>query len=384
MRKKANRTGTRSRGQIIPKGDNCFLVRFYVGRTNKGRRRYCSTTIHGSRRDAERERTKRLREVDTASFVVPSDIDLGTYLQQWLDGPAKVQVAARTLEDYGSRLKRDVVPLLGHLRLDRVQKSHVQSIVTSMMDRKLSPTTVRYTHAVLRQALRQAVRDNVLIRNPSDDVTLPRKIQREMSVLDSTQVNRFLVMTGEDPLHAAWSVLLLAGLRPGELLALQWPDLAGEQLTVQRALKKVAKDCYALGAPKTARSRRTVVLPEQTIRALQHHRRTQAEQIMAAGPAYLRNDLMFANSVGQPMDLSKLRKRFKDALKGTGLPDVRLYDTRHTHATMMLKNGENPKIVSERLGHTDIGITLDIYSHVLPGMQEAAVRRLESLLATGT
>lgn len=377
MKKKAP---PRSRGQIIRRGDDRYLIRVFLGRRVDGRRNYRSKTIRGTYKVAEREMTKLLREIDTGTYVEPVKESLQEYLKQWLDSTMRLKVSPRTLEDYGGRLAKDIYPAIGHRRLDLLTRQEIQNVYAGLVERGLAARTVRYTHSVLKQALKQAVINGLLFRNPADHLTLPRQSRKEMSALTPDQVNRFPAATQGDEWHALWSVLMLAGLRPGEALGLKWPDIDGATLRIVRALKKGKNDTYYLADPKTERSRRSVLLPKQVTNALQHHRAEQARRMLKAGVRFERNDLVFPNSIGQPMDLSKVRRLFKAALRRAGLPQVRLYDLRHTHATLLLSLGENPKVVSERLGHSNISITLDTYSHVLPTMQEASVQRLENLL----
>jgi integrase len=268
---------------------------------------------------------------------------------------------------------------LGERRLDQITSHDVQRLYADMDARGLAARTIRYTHSVLKQALKRAVIQGALVRNPADHAELPRQKRREMKVLAPQEVNRFLVVTRDDPLHALWAILLLGGLRPGEALGLRWSDLDGTQICIVRALRKTTGDQYILADTKTDGSRRTVLLPARAVSALQSHRTKQSREILAAGPDYERNDLVFANACGRPMDIAKVRRCFKAALKKAGLKQVRLYDARHTHATVLMGEGVNPKVVSERLGHTNVGITLDTYSHVLPTMQQSVVERLDTL-----
>jgi integrase len=370
----------RSRGQIICRGDDRYLIRLFLGRRPDGSRNYRSKTVRGTYKIADRELTKLLREIDTGTYVEPVKQSLQSYLEQWLVTTMSLKVSPRTLEDYESRLVRDIYPTIGHKRLDVLSRQDIQEVNAGLVRRGLAPRTVRYTHSVLKQALKQAVINGLLFRNPADHVTLPKQSRKEMSALSPDQVNRFLAATQGSEWYALWAVLILAGLRPGEALGLKWADLEGSTIRIVRALKKGSDDTYYLAEPKTERSRRSVLLPKQVLNALQEHRATQARRILKAGPRFERNDLIFPNSLGQPMDISKVRRLFKSALSAAGLPEVRLYDLRHTHATLLLVLGENPKVVSERLGHSNISITLDTYSHVLPTMQEASVQRLETLL----
>jgi integrase len=376
-RKKAER----SRGQVIRKGDDRYLIRVFVGRQLDGKRKYCSRTVSGTIRTAERELTKVLREIDTQTFVEPCKQTLAEYVEQWLTSSIRLTVSGRTAEDYAHRIRKDILTRIGHRQLHQLTMQEIQGCYAALIDAGLSARTVRYTHSILKQALKRAVIAGLLFRNPAEHLELPRQVRREMSVLTPDQVNRLLAVTRDHEYHALWSVLLLGGLRPGEALGLKWSDVRDSSVHIMRALKKGADDKYFLAEPKTQSSRRIVPLLVEATAALQAHRSRQLVEMMRGERKYERNDLVFANSLGRPMDLAKVRRLFKRALKDAELPQVRLYDSRHTHATLMLQAGINPKIVSERLGHTNIQMTLGTYSHVLPGMQEESVSRLETFLA---
>jgi integrase len=366
----------RNRGQIVSRGLNTYLVRVYLGNDANGRRKYASKTIRGTYKAAEQYLTKCLREIDTQAFVEPSKRTLTEYLESWL--AAKQDVAIRTLKDYRDRLRLHVIPLLGHQRLDQLRTEDIQQISAKMVERGLG-RTIRYTYAILKQALGRAVRLGYLTRNPAEYVILPRQSRSEMKVLTPAQVNLFLEVTAGHPLRTLWCVLVTTGLRPGEALGLKWTDLDDSRVRVQRAVAQDDKNGFYLSETKTDKSRRSVRLPAIALAALEAHRARQAAEILVAGPAYERNGLIFANSVGRLLDQSKIRKEFYRALKRAGLPRVRLYDLRHSHATHLLMAGVHPKVVADRVGHSTTNLTLDTYSHVLPEVQEDAVQKVETL-----
>lgn len=231
----------------------------------------------------------------------------------------------------------------------------------------------------------------MLARNPCQFVELPRQARREMKALSPKEAMQFLSAAASDRWAALFALALATGMRPEEYLALQWKDVDLEKgiATVQRALVWQRKGGgWTFTAPKTARSRRSIPLPASVVKALTVHRRKQAEERLKAGAAYQSNDLVFASREGTPIMMRNLlRRHFKPLLKEAKLPaTLRLYDLRHSCATLLLSANEHPKVVSERLGHASVTLTLDTYSHVLPTMQEAASQKLENILfgKTGT
>lgn len=368
-------------GQLIQRGERTWLVRVYTGRDANGKRRYVGKTIHGTKKDAQRFLRKRLTEIDVGEFVEPSRRTVAEYLREWLETSAKARVRERTLENYASHVERYFLPAFGGKRLDQLRRGGIQRVYNAMTERGLAPRTVRYAHSTLRSALQDAVKYQLLARNPADDVDLPKKRRSERTVLTVEQVGAFLQASEGSRWHTLWMLLVTTGLRPGEALGLKWADFEGNRLRVQRVLVRPRGGGWHVDEPKTDRSRRSVTLPETLCKVLRQHRKHQAQERLKAGPAYEDNDFMFAAKLGQPLDFRLLARRyFKPLLVEADLPAIRPYDLRHSHATLLLKAGEHVKIVSERLGHASIVMTMDVYSHMLPDMQQSSAEKVEGML----
>ena len=289
-------------------------------------------------------------------------------------------VSARTLYDYRAVIKTYVPQHLLRRKLLDLSPSDLQQLFNDMSERGLSPATVGGLRAVLRRALNRAMKIGLVERNVATLVDLPKPARTEIRVLSPEEVRRFLDAAESDRWHALWVLLVTTGLRPGEALGLKWEDLDGNKLRVRRALVRISGQGCSLDETKTRRSR-VVALPEMTIRALEEHRTRQKRERLQVGSSYVDRGLIFARSTGEPIEANNLKKRyFKPILEAAGLPDMRLYDLRHTAATLRLVNGEHPKVVQEMLGHASITLTMDTYSHVLPGMQEESAARLNALL----
>ncbi len=368
-------------GQLIRRGERRWLVRVYRGAdASTGKRRYQAKVVHGSKRDAQRLLTKMLRARDTNTLVEPSRQTLAVYLDKWLRVSAKPRVRPRTLRDYQSLLERYVIPEIGWIRLDQLSPPSIQRVYNEMLERGLSALTVRYTHAVVRSALAQAVKWQKLIRNPADLVDLPRKPRREMRALSPEQASAFLRAACGTPFEALWVLLLTTGMRSSEAVGLKWSDLDDNKVRVQRVLVRESGG-WRFEEPKKALSRRTIVLPPTAVRVLRAHRKRQVVRGSPTDVTCENSNLVFVTRTGQPLDYrTVVRRHFKPLLEKAGLPNIRLYDLRHTCATLLLSRGEHPKIVGERLGHSSTTLTLDTYSHVLPDMQEQAAVRLEETL----
>lgn len=379
------KTQPRRSGSIKKKRDGVFLVSVFLGRDTYGKRQYHYKQIRGTKSDAQTYLNDVLHAQDTGTFVQPVALTLNEYLTKWLATAARPRVSERTHEGYTYLLNQHIQPEIGRRKLPDVRPLHIQKLYADMQERGLSARTVRYLHAVLSSALKQAVRWGMLARNPAELVNLPRQVRKEMQALSPKEATEFLKAAVEDRWGVLFAFALATGMRPEEYLGLQWKDvdLAHGIVTVRRALiwRSTGGGWY-FGEPKTARSRRSIPLPASTLRAITEHRRQQAAERLKAGAAYQQNDLVFATPEGGPLAPRNLKRRhFRPILERAKLPtDFRLYDLRHSCATLLLAAGEHPKVVSERLGHAGITLTLDVYSHVLPTMQEAASQKLEMML----
>lgn len=248
---------------------------------------------------------------------------------------------------------------------------------------------MRYIHGILRGAMSQAVNNGLIGSNPTANTKPPRKQKKEIQPLSAEQVLRFLRTAESDRLYAAFRLEFMTGLRLGELLALSWEDIDLSQhlIRVKRTLLRVReygetgrKTRLTYQEPKTAKARRTLPLPIEVTAVLEAHRATQDYERHVLGEAYNDNRLVFCCEDGSPMDPRNFTRRWERLLKTAGLPHVRFHDARHTFATMLLEAGEDSKIVQELLGHSEISVTLDIYSHVGIGLRRTAVNRLSGFL----
>ncbi|HET8548063.1 MAG TPA: site-specific integrase, partial [Bryobacteraceae bacterium] len=276
---------------------------------------------------------------------------------------------------------------LGQRPLAQITPLDIQTLYRELQSKELSARTVRYTHAVLRSALAQAVKWRLLSANPADAVELPKQSRNEIHVLSAEQTRTFLEAAGTDRLGSLFALAATSGLRPSEYLALKWTDFdeVGCTVRIVRTLEWLHGGGWQFADVKRPKSRRTVKLHSAVVAALVQHRVKQSELRAAAGERWAEHDLIFTNRTGGPLDERNLAQQdFVRILKAAGLPTTfRLYDLRHTAATLALAAGVPPKIVSEMLGHASAAFTRDVYSHVLPHMQDSAVEKVEDLLRRG-
>ena len=370
-----------SRGQIIKRGDS-WTVRIFLGRDTTGKRRYVNKTINGTKKDAQKYLTGKLREQDLGVFIEPASLSLNEYLDKWITESATQKLRPQTLKNYEIMLAH-AKNALGSRKLSDIKALDIQSFYNALSAKGLSPRTVRYVHTVLSSAFKQAIKWNILAFNPCSLCDLPRRVKKEMKCFNPAQALTFLEAAQDSKHYGLFRLVIETALRPSEYLALQWKDVDFEKrlLTIQRTVVELTGGGYVFGETKNASSRRSIPISNALAQALEKHYREQLSAKSNLGTAYCNLDLVFASALGTPLQRKNVyRRHFKPLLREAGLPDMRLYDLRHTTATLLLSEGVNPKIVSERLGHSSIVQTLDTYSHVLPTMQEDATARLESML----
>ena len=312
------------------------------------------------------------------------NLKLGEYLDRWLADSVADTVRQTTFERYEQIVRVHIRPVLGTLKVKNLTPSHVRGLYRQKLEAGLSARTVQYVHVTLHKALKQAVADGLIPRNPTDSVRPAQVRKEEIRPLTPEQVKMLFETAKGDRLETLYVLAITTGLRQGELLGLKWEDvdLGAGTLQVRRTLT-TAKGGPVLSTPKTKGSRRTVKLSQTALGALRSHLERQLGEIDQAGSEWSENGLIFASETGEPLDRRYLTThRFKPLLKRTGLPQIRFHDLRHTCATILLSQNVNPKVVSEMLGHASIAITLDTYSHVLPNMQESAAAAMEDALTT--
>jgi integrase len=384
MKKQNSKKAARRIGQVVQKSDNKdkWLIRIYLGKDDGGKRKFHSEAFSGTKSEAERKLRVKLVEIESGNHVNESSETLNEFLDRWLL-LRKPAISIRTYDDYSEMLERYVRPAMGYRLISSLTSTDIQTLYTNMIGRRLSNRTVRYTHTILNAALKRALGMGVIKTNPaqSPDIELPKKESKEMRALSPEEVRKFLEVLKGDRYEAFFILALDSGMRPEEILGLKWEDmdLTRGAVIIRRTLcrkRKKPQDmrrALYLGIPKTSKSRRTILISQKTTAALISHRPPDS------GP----DDFVFTARGGGPVIAESLiRTHFKPALKRAGLPNIRLYDLRHTMATALLVAGVNPKIVSERLGHSSIVLTLDTYSHVIPGLQEMAIQKLEEVLFT--
>jgi integrase len=308
---------------------------------------------------------------------------VAVYLDRWLSLCEGRALRPATIASYRATIELHMVPVLGSKRLDQVAPAVLNEWYAELLrdGRKrgggLSTRTVRYAHSVLRKALGDAVRLGYLASNPAAGADPPSAASARSHVAKTwtpNELGRFLAATTAHPFHEAFFLAATTGLRRGEVLGLRWGDIdfTGSQLQVIQTVIEVAH-VITVSPPKTARSRRVIALDRRTLALLANLRSSCSSSEDG-------QRLLFATTQGSPVHPACFSYAFKRAVAKSGLPPIRFHDLRHTHATMALRAGVHPKIVSERLGHSTVSMTLDVYSHAVPSMQREAAEVITALI----
>jgi integrase len=421
----AKRRG-RGEGSITQRADGRWMARVDLGWSDSQRKR---KTIYGRTRKAVADQLPRiLQSAQQGAVVTDERQTVERYLQDWLRHKQS-RLRPRAFATYQQAVERHLTPGVGRVALARLTPQHVARWFQEHQAAGASARTIRYTRAVLRAALNQALRWGLVTRNAAALVEPPRYVAREIDPLTPEQARTLLASTAAHRLGALVSVATAMGLRLGEGLGLRWCDVDAEAgtLSVRQALERSGGDATArrpllakrselrkllkaaaprsperraiwtelravrvawravrttlhTTEPKSAKSRRTVRMPGVVVAALKAHRTRQLEDRLAAGGAWIDSGFVFTSPIGTALEPRNVTRQFRAVLVASGLPAIRFHDLRHTAATLLLAQGVDPRTIMETLGHSQISLTLNTYSHVLPALQAEAAAKMDAIL----
>jgi integrase len=371
------------RGHIVKRGKNSYTVVLNMGKDpSTGKRNQQWVSVKGSKKDAEKRLSEMLHQIDTGSFMRPGKTTVKDFLERWLEDYSR-NLSPCSSERYRQIVRTHLVPNLGNIPLAQLKPEHLQNLYTSMQNSGLSANTARYAHSVIHVALKTALKWGLIAKNPADAVTTPRIHRHEMQTWDEGEIGQFLEAAKTTPYYAVFYTALFTGMRQSELLGLKWSDvdLIGSQISVGRGLHHLADGSFVMTEPKSEKSRRNIALTPSNALLLKQHQEKQRLDRGMIGKRWSNEDLVFSTLEGRALIPEVVTQAWRRLAARAGLKVIRFHDARHTHASLWLKLGIHPKIVQERLGHSSIQMTLDIYSHVAPGLQEAAALRFDDMLA---
>jgi integrase len=347
-----------------------------------GKRQQAKRRGFATKAAAEEEMRKLIESVRTGTFVKPSRRTVADYLNDtWLPSIAQ-RVRPTTADSYRRHVKNHIASKLGPAELQSLDEAAVERWVADLRASGLSAKTVRNVHGTLSKALGDALRLRLVPRNAASRTELPRVPSRKPQVWTSAQLRAFLGHVADDRWAPMWRLLAMTGMRRGEVLGLRWADvdLDGGSLTVSQQ-RTIAGGKVVQGPPKTPTGARTIALDGATAAALRSLRRSQAAERLAMGAGWIdTGGLVFAWGDGSPVWPQVVTSWFKSIAGELKLPTIGVHGLRHTAATLMIASGESPKLVSQRLGHAHVSITLQLYSHVLPAHDRDAANRLAAVL----
>jgi integrase len=385
--KNSGREETQMKGHIRERSPGNWAIVIDVRDPETGKRRRKWHSFKGTKREAQIESSRLISAISGGAYIEPARMTVGQFLDRWLEH-IKPRVSPRTHERYGEIVRKNLNPLLGAVVLMKLRPMQISDAYTKALSggRRdgtggLSPTTVRYMHVILKASMGQAVRWQMLARNPVDAVDPPKIERSAMRTYDLAQTAELIEATAGTRMVITVMLAVLCGLRRGEIAALRWRNinLGAAQLAVTESAEQTRAG-VRYKQPKTGRAR-TVALSARVVNELRNRRAQQAQELQMLGIPLTDDAFVVARADGRPLQPRSITRQWYLLLsKHKALPRIRFHDLRHAHATHMLASGVHPKIASERLGHSKVGITMDLYSHVMPGMQEDAAARVDRAL----
>ncbi|GAC1635032.1 MAG: site-specific integrase [Ktedonobacteraceae bacterium] len=350
-----------------------------------GKRKY----IYGkTRKEVQNQLNIVLHDQQKGTLVTAPKQTVADYFQYWLKVHRQA-VRPRTHERYEEIVRLHIVPTLGNIQIQKLTGLHLQNLYSQKREDGLSPTTITAIHNYMHTALDNAVRLGLVSQNVCDKISPPRKVRKEIKPLTPEQARKLLETAKGHPQEALFVLALATGMRRGELLGLKWQDvdLANGVIHINHVLSRTPTkmgretgDRYIEAETKTERSRRSILIAGFALEALKHHLRHQLAAMNVAGDDWEDHDYVFCTPLGKHLDPGhNVLVQLKILLKKADLPDIRFHDLRHSAATLLLSMDVHPKVVQEILGHSEISMTMDTYSHVLPTMQRDAMERLNGL-----
>lgn len=334
-----------------------------------------------TRADVSAKLTKALRDQQQGIAPPPERETVGAYLARWLADSAQPALRPRTFVSYRMIVTRHLVPALGRKRLSRLAPQDVQAYLNGKRAAGLSARTVQYHRAVLRKALNDALKWGLVARNAAALATPPKQDRSRRRYLTPAEARAFLDVARGHRLEALFTVGLALGLRQGEALGLRWQDVDWDGATLQVGAQLQRIDgALTLVEPKSEAGRRAVPLPEAAVHALRDHQRRQHDERAVAGPHWEAQDLVFCTQLGRPLDARNVTRQFHRLRETAGLPWLTFHGLRHGYASLLAAQGVNPRVAMELLGHSQLSLTMEVYTHVAPELAREAAAGIDRAL----
>jgi integrase len=366
-------------GSIYQRADGMWVAVVHDGYKNgKRKRKYLYAKTRAAVKDKLAKALHDQLEGRPISFERQT---VAQFLTYWLEESVKGRVRGRTFDSYGDTIRLHLIPGLGRNQLRELTPQHVQKYLNEKLQSGLSARTIQYHRAVLRASLNQALRWGLVVRNVATLVNPPKVDRPDIQPLDPDEAKQLLQSVRGHRLEAVVSVATAMGLRQGEMLGLRWDDvdLENHRLRIRGQLQRIDGQLRIV-EPKSKRSRRTLTMPSATVIALREHRIRQLEERLAAGDKWSDFGFVFSTATGTPLDERNVRRWFKQVQEENGLRRIRFHDFRHTCASLLLAQNVHPRVVMEILGRSQISITIDTYSSVMPSLEQEAASLMDQIL----
>ncbi|WP_070120421.1 site-specific integrase [Bacillus marinisedimentorum] len=351
-----------------------------VGKDPKtGRRKQKRKRGFHTKREAENALASLLNELNNGTFIEPTKLTVNEFFEEWLKERLS-QVSRHTYKTHTSLYKHHIQPLLGGLELCSINSSLLQKYVNELVTQTdLHVNSIRKVVSLLKLGFAKAKRLGLIQHNPVTNIDMPREVKPNLGVWTIEETQKFLQYTFNYRYYIAYLLAINTGMRKGEILGLRWRDINFEEniIYINQILEPDGK-VFKSGA-KTSSGVRSIHISRHLLLQLKKEKVERNQERLKIGSSYNDNDLVVCTKYGNPVDPPSFSKRFKELSAKAGLPVIRFHDLRHTHATMLIQQNVNPKVISERLGHSNIQITLNLYSHVLPSMQQDVADKLDKL-----
>ncbi|SMO54268.1 site-specific integrase [Melghirimyces algeriensis] len=349
-----------------------------IGKDERGKRKQKKVGGFKTKKEAEKACAELIAQIESEGYKEPKKVTLEEFMVDYFENHVKHTIRRTTFYNQMSLVNKHILPKLGNLQLAKITPMILQRFYNEMIEQGYSASYIRGIHAIIGKTLKTATEWDYISKNVATLIKLPRVTRREINIWSMEEATRFLSLVKDRSTFIAYALAIYTGMRKGEILALRWQDcdLDKGQISVRQTLYHT-KGGLIFQEPKTRGSRRTISISDYLIKCLKKHKRKQNHIKLQLGSGYQDHGLIVCHTHGTPIHPQDINRDLKRAIKKHNFRPISFHDLRHTHATMLLQLGENPKVVSERLGHSSVTITLDTYSHVLPDMQKSLAEKFD-------
>ncbi|MGG3288962.1 tyrosine-type recombinase/integrase, partial [Geobacillus stearothermophilus] len=369
--------------KLIKEKKKGFYFRIDVGKDPvTGKRKQASFGPFRTKTEAKKELLKIKNQVDDGSYFKESTEDFSMFMERWFNTSYKRTVEITTAKSREYVIRNHIMKYFQHKKINEITTFDIDSFYVDKLDSGYSGAYIRQMHNLLNQAFDQAVRWSLVKVNPVKNAKPPKVKSEEKITWTVDEVNRFLNLIKDSSMEIPYLLAIFTGMRRGEVLGLKWDDVDFEnkKIRIKRSLCFVSGKGLIFKEPKTKKSKRQISISQHVVNVLKKHKQKQEFQKEKLGTQYQDNNLIVCTDDGKPLDPRNLLRQFYRLIEEASVPRISFHDLWHTHATILMQQGENPKVVSERLGHSRVGITLDLYSHVSDDLQEQAAEKFENAL----